>query len=321
MKGAQTIRLAAIQAESENGQVERNLEKALLLVEEAARQGAELVILPEFLATGYIYTTDIWDAAEPSDGPTVQWLTRHAKRLGIHLGAGFLEVVGDHFLNTFAICDPNGHEAGRVRKQTPALFEAFFTKGEAGPHVIKTQLGLIGVGICYENTLAYMQGLMHDQAVDLMVMPHSAPLPQSSFFVRPDVVSKFEENLKTLASHYAGLLGVPTLMVNKSGPWQSPIPGFPFFRQSSVFPGLSAIADSDGRLKAQMGREKGLIVETVVMDPSLKAGQVPPCRGRWAFGVPRSAEFFRLIEAAGALWYGTSRERKKRARTLGRERT
>lgn len=67
--------------------------------------------------------------------------------------------------------------AGSVRKQTPAAAEAYFFRGEKGSHIIETELGTIGVGICYENQLAFTPGLMCGQSVDIMLMPHSAPAP------------------------------------------------------------------------------------------------------------------------------------------------
>src|SRR5262245_43536066 len=110
------IVVAAVQCRSDNGAAEANLAHARPLVEEAARRGAELVLCPEFLATGYIYHSSIWDAAEPRGVPTESWLGELARRLGIFVGASYLEADGADFFNTFALCAPGGAVAGRVRK-------------------------------------------------------------------------------------------------------------------------------------------------------------------------------------------------------------
>nr|WP_280405101.1 nitrilase-related carbon-nitrogen hydrolase [Nocardia brasiliensis] len=68
------ITVAAVQATSENGAVERNLRNAALLVREAARRGARVVLCPEFLAAGYIYRESIWESGEPQGGATESWL-------------------------------------------------------------------------------------------------------------------------------------------------------------------------------------------------------------------------------------------------------
>lgn len=310
---AKNLRVAAVQMRSVNGNIQANLERAAGFVEEAAGQGAKLIVLPEFMATGYIYTKDIWDAGEPREGPTVSWLRETSRRHKAWLGTSFLEADGEDFFNTFVITGPDGKEEGRVRKQTPAFAEAYFTKGDKSPHIIESALGKIGVGICYENQLAYTPELMCSQSVDLMLMPHSAPSPMPNPLFPASAVAKYNQNLKELAVSYAKMLGLPVIMVNKSGAWESPIPGMPFFTQHSSFPGFSAIVDSDGRVKAQLGDEEAVIAEDISMDPGRKTGTHPPCHGRWAMKTPWLMNQFRLIEAMGKVWYTMSRERRRRA--------
>jgi N-carbamoylputrescine amidase len=206
-----TVRVAAVQMESKNGRIEANLAHASGFVEEAVGRGARLILLPEFMPTGYVYTTAIWEGAETKKGPTVVWLREKSKRLGVWMGTSFLEAEGEHFFNTFVLTRPDGEEAGRVRKQTSALFEAFFVKGDAGSHVIDSEFGKVGVGICYENQLAYLAAMMHEHSVDLLLMPHSAPTPTPSILVSRKSAEAFNRGLKELAPHYARVLGVPTV--------------------------------------------------------------------------------------------------------------
>jgi N-carbamoylputrescine amidase len=314
-KKARILRVAAVQMESRNGLIEANLEYAADLVEQAVEKGAKLVLLPEFMPTGYMMTRAIWDAAEPKEGSTVRWLKENSKRLDVWLGTSFLEADGDDFFNTFVMTTPDGEEAGRVRKQTPAVFEAYFTRGDTGPHVIDTEFGRMGVGICYENQLCYLPQMMYRQSVDMMLMPHSAPTPMQNPLCSREYVDFYDSVLRECAQRTARLLGVPAIMVNKCGPWQTPLPG-PFTAQDSSFPGLSAIADSDRTVKAQLGDREGVIVEDVMLDPSRKAQAPPQCWGRWAIEVPWQARVFRAVEAFGRLSYTFSSERSKRAREI-----
>lgn len=316
MAEAKKLRVAAVQMESKNGLVRANLEHALPFVEEAAKRGAQLIVLPEFMPTGYIFTKAIWDAGEPREGLTVTWLREHAKRLGVYLGTSFLEADGEDFFNTFVLTAPDGKEAGRVRKETPAAFEAFFTKGDSGTHMIDTDFGRVGVGICYENMLSYIPRLMYTQSADLILMPHSAPSPMKSILTPRSALDSFHAHLKGLSLRYATLFGVPAVMVNKSGKWQTPLPWVPFMEQVSSFPGFSSIADSDGTLKAQLGSGEGVIVEDVVLDPSRKTNARPACSGRWAGDFPWGIRIWRLAEAEGSLWYRLSSDRKARARAI-----
>jgi len=311
-----TVRVAAVQMESKNGLVEENLDRAKGFVEQAAGKGARLIVLPEFMPTGYVYSTAIWDGAESREGPTVRWLRGTSKRLGVWLGTSFLEAEGEHFFNTFVMTNPEGEEAGRVRKQTPALFESYFFKGARGSHLLNTEFGKVGVGICYENQLAYIPKEMHQESVDLLLMPHSAPTPTSSILFSRKNIEVFNRGLKELAPHYARVLGVPVVMINKSGRWQSPLPGLPFMRQDSAFPGLSTIVDSDGTVKAQLGAGEAVIVEDVTLDPSRKTNRLPECYGRWAVKQRIPVMLPQAIEALGTAWYSLSSERKRRARRI-----
>ena len=307
------LRVAAVQMESANGMLAKNLERARSFVEEAARDRAELILLPEFLATGYAWTTDIWNAAEPAVGPTVEWLCQTSSRFQVWLGASFLEAEGDDFYNTFVLTAPDGSEAGRVRKQNPALWEAFFFRGQAGPHVIDTALGRIGVGICYDNYLAYFPRLMYEQSVDLILMPHSAASFSEMFPFCRDTIELFQRDLRELPAHHAELLGVPVIMSNKCGPWHSGKPGQP----PASFLGSSAIVDSDGTVMQQLRGEERVIFADVTLDPARKRTSPPPSFGRWA----RKTSFWRNFvcwfpESAGSLYYRMSPTRRDQARVV-----
>jgi N-carbamoylputrescine amidase len=310
---ARTLRVAAVQVESQNGQIERNLEHALGFVEHAAQQGARCILLPELLPTGYLMSTDLWEAAEPKEGPTVRWLQKTSAELNVWLGTAFLEADGEDFFITFVLTTPNGQEAGRVRKQKVAVWEAFFTRGGTGPHVIQTAFGKVGVGICYENQLCFLPQLMYGQSVDLLLMPHSDPKPLPSPLSPPKYLHYYDRMLRRAAARSAQVLGVPVVLANKSGPWRSPLPG-PFPAQDSIFPGLSAIADSDGTLKDQLGDEEGVVVADVTLDPVRKSHTPPQCQGRWAFEVPWQTKVFALLGTLGHRSYLRNPERKRKAR-------
>jgi N-carbamoylputrescine amidase len=149
--GARSFRIAVVQMKSLDHDVDGNLKQATAYADQAAAQGAQFVLFPELMATGSYLSFDTWDSAEPSQGKSVQWLTSTSRRLHIWLGAGFLEASGADFYDTFVLTAPSGDEVGRVRKQIPAGPEAYFFRGDAGPHVISTAIGRIGVGICAEN--------------------------------------------------------------------------------------------------------------------------------------------------------------------------
>lgn len=82
----ETLRVGAIQMESGVNR-DANLASAVRLVEQAARQGAQLVVLPELF--NYLGSLDsLFDHAEPLSGPTVKTMRETARRLEILLCAG-----------------------------------------------------------------------------------------------------------------------------------------------------------------------------------------------------------------------------------------
>ncbi len=316
VSGIKDLRVAAVQMESKNGAVEENLERAGGFAEEAAGQGAKLIVFPEFMPTGYIFTDEIWSAGETRTGPTMRWLVDTSRRLGAWIGTSFLEAERDDFYNTFVITGPEGEEAGAVRKQSPAAVEACFFKGDPGNHVIETEFGRIGIGICYENQLSYIQELLYSQSVDILLMPHSAPAPTPTPLLLKKRLGEFAGILGRLPAHYVKSLGVPVVFVNKSGPFSSPVPGLPFYDQDSFFPGESKILDSDGTLVAGLGAEEGVVVGEVRLDPSRKAQSPPRRYCRWSMKIPLEMNAFAVAEAAGRVSYRLSRTRKRMAREI-----
>ena len=97
-----------------------NLRTAEEAIRTAARQGAELVLLPEMFNCPYenacfpVY-------AEPAGGETWQFLSRIAKELGIYLAGGSVpEREGNAIYNTCYLFSPQGEELARHRK-VPSL--------------------------------------------------------------------------------------------------------------------------------------------------------------------------------------------------------
>jgi len=306
------LRVAAIQMESVNANIPHNLDKASELINTAAKKNAKLILLPEFMPTGYIFSREIWDSAEPKNGPTVTWLKNISKKIKVCLGTTFLEADGENFYNTFILVSSQGAEAGRIRKQIPAGFETYFMAGEQGSHVINSEFGKIGVGICYENQLSFLPKLLFQQSIDIHLMPHSAPTPMSNIFFPERSVELFINNFKNISNYYSKILGVPSILSNKCGKFKSPLPGMPMF-QETEFMGHSAIADSDGSIKAQMGYEEGCIIGDVTLDPSKKIKHIPDMYGRWSWDAPFALNFIRMTEIQGKLNYKFNRTRKIRA--------
>jgi N-carbamoylputrescine amidase len=309
---AHRIKVAAVQLQCDVARTTTNLERAGALVEQAAGQGATVILLPELTPGGYVLTQELWDSAEPFNGISVPWLTRTARQLGVYLGTSFLEADGPDFFNTFVLATPRGEIAGRVRKNPPASAEAYFYRAGNDPHVIDTELGRIGVSICYEALLYERIAELHRASVDLLLVPMSAGTPTPIFPIRRKDAAAFDRLLAGLAAHHARTLGVPVVMANKCGPLVTAVPGgIP--TQRTRFPGLSTVADSDGTVKSRLVGEPGIAVAEVTLDPARKVTAAPARRGRWALPVPWFTFLFPLSASFGRRAYARNRERAARA--------
>lgn len=321
------LTVAAVQAASANGDVAGNLVRATPLVERAAREGAQLIVCPEFLATGYAFEPAVWDCAEKEGGPTETWLRAQATKHGVTIGASWLEATGDDFFNTFTLVEPDGAVAGRVRKESMPAWEGWFCKSSDGPKTISTKLGRIGVGICQDNHTARFMRRMADDAPDIVVMPHSGPCLGPTF-----AHTILRAQISTVGTFYAESFGVPVVVVNKAaGPAaRTAIPWVPFLRVSMRFPGLSSICDARGKVLGRLDDREDVIVAEVDLgtDVGARAGAsarprpraVAVPNGYWARPPPSipglSALFFRVFERVGKSAYEASTLRRRKARAV-----
>lgn len=153
--------VAAVQMIS-SPSVADNLKTARRLIGEAAKGGAQLVLLPEYWAIMGQHDSDKLAHAEtPGHGPLQDFMAQMAREHGIWLIGGTLPLVSpetDKVLNTTLVYDPQGQPAGRYDK----IHLFGFTKGDesynesrtivAGAEVrsIEAPLGRVGLSICYD---------------------------------------------------------------------------------------------------------------------------------------------------------------------------
>ena len=307
------IKVAALQLECHAGHVEENLAHSAQLVENAVRRGARLVLLPELMPGGYQLTESIWDSAETFNGKSVTFFKSLAKRHGVYLGTSFLEAEGEDFFNSFVLIDPTGEVAGRVRKSPAASVEAYFYRAGDNSHVIETDLGRIGIVICYEMLLYERLLELHQASVDMVLIPAAAGRPRP--FISGDI-ARFDRMLKQVLPRYAEALGVPVIMANRTGRLHTPLPGGLPYLESS-FPGYSMIVDSDCHVKAALGHEEGVIVEDVQLESSRKVKMAPRCFGKqWAVPMPWYGFIWPLTQKMGERAYAKSTRRKERAKLI-----
>ncbi len=137
-----------------------NLKRAIGRCEEAARQGAQVICLPELFRSEYFCQredADLFDLAEPIPGESTQALGKVAKAAGVTIVASLFERrAAGLYHNTVAILGKDGELAGIYRKMhipdDPAYYEKFyFTPGDLGFKAFDTDAGKIGTLICWDQ--------------------------------------------------------------------------------------------------------------------------------------------------------------------------
>jgi N-carbamoylputrescine amidase len=316
------IRVAAVQSQSRLGNIEANLQHFTPLVEQAAGLGTQLIAFPELAASGYSMSKMVWDAAERRDGATVSWLQQISLRLGVFIGIGFVEVEGEDFFNTFALSAPDGRIAGYVRK---TMAETYCFRCTEGPHVIETEIGRIGVGICADNLFVANLDRMQDNAADILLMPHAAPLPyKAGGLVSEKDILEAHQTMSLMATDRAQRIGVPVVFVNQVGrrgaeKWVGTL-GKLMSPETFRLGGLSTIVSSDGTILAQLNdQDEAVIVADVTLDPAKKISSRATRHGSYGGGFVTPHPFlFEAMCYLDAFTYGLSyqlsSERRRKAR-------
>ena len=145
--------VAAVQYKAWPGQPERNRNNLRPLVIKAADQGAGLVVLPELCITGMIWDNASAAAsfAEPVPGLTTRYFGEIARARHLYIALGLIEAQGPHLYNTQVLIGPDGNVAASYQKVNLYLTDRKWAKpGRQGYMSVKTDLGRIGLGICYD---------------------------------------------------------------------------------------------------------------------------------------------------------------------------
>lgn len=135
-------------------------------------QGAQLVVLPELAVPWYtVNPEEVGDHAEPLWGPTVDaWAAAAADHSGLIVG-GFCERDGREFFNTAVVVDQTG-VIGHYRKlHLFADEKTCFTPGDRGLPVADTQVGRVGLCICYDLRFVEVVRVLALSEAELICVP------------------------------------------------------------------------------------------------------------------------------------------------------
>lgn len=146
------VRLAAVHHRPQGGKsMMDNCREFAPLIADAAKQRADLVVLPETL-TYYGLRKKFAECAEPVPGPSTEYFGTLAKQHNLYIVAGLLEREGHLVYNVAALIGPDGKLAGKYRKTAlpRGEIEGGISPGKDYP-VFETRFGKLGMMICYDG--------------------------------------------------------------------------------------------------------------------------------------------------------------------------
>jgi N-carbamoylputrescine amidase len=158
-RSARPVTVAATQF-SCSWDVDANIAKAEVAVREAAKKGAQIILLPELFETPYFCIEQdarhLKLARAVDDNPAVRHFSAVARELAVVLPISFFERAGPAYFNSIAILDADGSRLGIYRKSHipngPGYQEkTYFSPGDTGFKVWHTRYARVGVGICWDQ--------------------------------------------------------------------------------------------------------------------------------------------------------------------------
>lgn len=165
--------------------VNANLLEAERMIEEAAKKGAELVVLPENFAIMGIHESDkVKEQEAPGEGPIQDFLKRQAQRHKVWLVGGTIPLrssVEDKIRAACLLINPEGKQVARYDKMHLFDVEVVgsgekYTESEtieAGKEVVvvDTPFGRLGLSVCYDLRFPELYRAMLDQGVEILAVP------------------------------------------------------------------------------------------------------------------------------------------------------
>jgi len=271
--------------------VQANIANAEKLVRQAAKQGAQIILIQELFETPYFCieqdSRHLRLATTVAENPAIVHFAKVARELGVVLPISFFEKANNSYFNSIAILDADGRNLGVYRKSHipngPGYQEKnYFSPGDTGFKVWDTRFGRIGVGICWDQWFPETARAMALMGAELLFFPTaigSEPPPAQP-------VNSRDHWQRTQQGHAAANL-TPVIVSNRIGTERALQDPDQLYIK---FYGSSFIADPTGAKLAEAG-EDGEAVLTATFDLAAIEEQ----RNNWFVFRDRRPELYRML--------------------------
>ena len=205
------FKIALAQIGCKRADKKENLKKIENFVEKAKNQSADLIVFPELSLTGYVVRDQIYELAETIPGPSTQVIEKIAEKTQTYIVFGMPELsekTQATIYNTAVLVGPKGY-IGKYRKMylpTHSVFEEkrYFRPGYQAA-AFDTEIGKIGLIICYDIFFPEVSRLTRLKGAQLIVCISASPAVRKTFF-EILTAARAIENTAFLA--YVNLVGI-----------------------------------------------------------------------------------------------------------------
>jgi len=205
------VKVAIAQTSCKVGDKKNNIEIMRKGIRQAKEKTADLVVFPELSLTGYVCKDLAYELAEPVPGPSVHLIEKETSKNNIHVIFGMIEKSSKAeaiLYNTAILIGPKGF-IGKYQKThlpTHSVFEEkrYFRPGYAAP-VFETEIGKLGMIICYDIYFPEITRLLRLQGAQLIACISASPSIRRGFF---EVLTTARAMENTVFLAFANLAGI-----------------------------------------------------------------------------------------------------------------
>ena len=251
------VKVSAIQIQVSNC-LEDNLKKVETKIREAAKNGANIILLPELFERQYFCQERRYEyyayAKETLGNDAVKMALKLSRELNILILVSFYELSGNCTYNTLAYVE-DGKLLGTYRKthipDDHYYQEKFyFTPGNSGFKVFDTKYGRIGAGICWDQWFPETARCLALNGAELIFFPTAIG---SEPILNVDSSSHWQ---RVMIGHASANI-VPVIAANRIG-LETVEPCVENGNQSSSlnFYGSSFMSDERGEIVVSASRDK-----------------------------------------------------------------
>lgn len=172
------IKVAGVQMDPKIMKNGLNLERIMDFLQEAAGNGARIVVFPECALTGYCFDNldEALPFAETLPGPSTEALAALCAKLDVYTVVGMLELSGDGLFNAAAVLGPEGLVGSYRKIHLPCLgIDRFAIPGDRQFTVFDTAVGKLGVNICYDSSFPESSRIMSLDGAELIALSTNWP--------------------------------------------------------------------------------------------------------------------------------------------------